>query len=52
MAIKLKPSRPPFFLFDVIFVKSNLSIQFKFEICTTMATLFFRGINMGVFKNI
>ena len=52
MAIKLKPSRPPFFLFHVFFVKGMLFNWFKFKIGTTMATWFFRGLNMGIFENI
>ena len=52
MAIKVKPRQPPVFFFHVFFIKSILFNQFKFEICTTMSTLFYRGLNMGVFKNI
>ena len=52
MAVKLKPSRRTFFSFHVFFVKGMLFNQFKFKIGTTMAILFLRGLNMGIFQNI
>ena len=52
MSITLKPSRPPFFLFHVILVKGMLFNWFKFEIGATMATMFFKAIEIGIFQNI
>ena len=49
---KTKSKPTPIFLFHVFFVKSILFNQFKIEICTTMSTMFFRGLNMSVFENI